>query len=595
MKPHLLFFTIFVPAFLFAQINESFSDGNFSANPVWTGNTQNFKVNTAGQLQSCAQTTSVSALFTPSVSFVNAEWNCWVKINYSTSSSNYAAIYISGDTDSISNGCNAYYVQIGGTNDEVSLFVQQGTKKTKIIDGIDKRTDGNPVEISIRVTRDSNGNFALFSKLPNESDFVTEGRTQNLLMTESQFFGLVYSNTTTTGNAYMFDDINVTGDKAVDKVPPLWENLKIAAPVNLQISFNEKMNFDKAAFLVDNGMGNPLSVNVSQSRKEAVLVFNKDFQKGLKYTLRITNLTDLSGNELTETSKWTGINESAAPGDIVWNEIMFENAIQSVEYLEICNQSDKVIDLTGKEFATRKSDGTLNTPIRFPASTLIAPHSYLAICSDPDSLRNFYPLACDDCIIKTSWSALNNESATLVICNEAQDTVYDELTYNVKWHNVLIKNPKGVAIEKINPALPSTDAASWHSAASAVKYGTPGYENSQFREINNTDTQNGKTVWLEPASFSPDNDGIDDVCFIHYKLNSTGNAGNVLILNAVGVKVTELASAFVLQSEGFISWDGKTDKGNVVNPGIYVVYFEIFNPETGYKKTKKLPVVVSLR
>lgn len=595
MKPHLLFFTIFVPVFLYAQIDESFTDGNFTANPAWTGNTQNFKVNANGQLQSCAQLTSVSAIFTPSVSFVNAEWNCWVKINYSTSSSNYAIIYISSDTDSISNGCNAYYVQVGGTNDEVSLFVQQGTKKTKIIDGKDKRTDGNPVEINIRVTRDANGNFTLFSKLPNENDFVTEGKTQNLLVTESGFFGLVYSNTTTTGNAYLFDDIRVTGVKADDKIPPHWESLRIATPRELQISFNEKMNFDKASYWVDNGMGNPQSINILQNKKEAVLTFNKDFQKGLKYNLQIANLTDLSGNEPTETSMWTGICEHAEQGDIVWNEIMFENAIKSVEYLEICNQSGKVIDLTGKEFTTRKSDGSLNTAIRFPASTLIAPQSYLAFCSDPDSLRNFHNLSDDGSIIKTSWSALNNESSTLVLCNEDQDTIYDEVTYHVKWHNVLIKNPGGVSLEKINPALPSQDAASWHSAASVLKYGTPGYKNSQFRTINSSEIPDGQSVWVEPASFSPDNDGIDDLCFIRYKLNTTGNTGNVLILNAIGTRVAEPASAVVLQSEGFVSWDGKTDKGNVANPGIYVVYFEIFNPETGYKKIKKLPVVVSLR
>lgn len=595
MKSHLLFFTIFVPVFLFAQINESFTDGNFTANPVWTGNTQNFKVTTSGQLQSCAQSTSVSALFTPSVSFINAEWNCWVKINYSTSSSNYAAIYISSDTDSISNGCNAYYVQIGGTNDEVSLFVQQGTKKTKIIDGADKRTDGNPLEINIKVTRDANGNFELYSKLPNESNFVSEGKTQNQLITESQFFGLVYSNTSTTGNAYLFDDIKVTGDKAEDKVPPHWESISITAARNLQISFSEKMNFENASFRIDNGMENPRSVTVSQNRKEAVLGFNTDFQKGIKYTLTISGLTDLSGNEPTETSGWTGIRETALPGDIVWNEIMFENPVSSVEYIEICNQSDKVIDLTGKEFATRKSDGTLNPPIRFPASLLIAPQSYLAFCSDPDSLRNFYTLTNNGSIIKTSWTALNNETATLVLCNESQDTVYDEITYHVKWHNVVIKNPKGVAIEKINPALPSADAASWHSAASVVKYGTPGYENSQFRAINSPDIPDGQTVWVEPASFSPDNDGVDDLCFIRYKFNTTGNTGNVLILNATGTKVAAPATAVVLQSEGFISWDGKTDKGNVANPGIYVVYFEIFNPETGFKKTKKIPVVVTLR
>ena len=595
MKLHLLFFTIFVPILLSAQINESFTDGNFTTNPEWTGITQNFKVNTTGQLQSNASSTSVSYLFTPSQSFVNAVWECWVKINYTTSSSNYAAIYISSDADSISNGCNGYYVQVGGTNDEVSLFIQQGTKKTKIIDGIDKRTDGNPIEIKIKVTRDANGNFQLFSKLSNENDYVLEGKTQNQLITECNYFGLLFSNTSTTGNAYLFDDIKVTGQIAEDKTAPVWENLSILAPNSMQISFSEKMNFDKALFIVDNGIEKPQKINVLQSQKSAILEFNPEFQKGLMYTLEISGLTDKAGNELFQTIKSTGIPETAMTGDLVWNEVMFDNAPNSVEYLEIYNTSNKVINMSGKEFMTRKTDGSLNSGCRFPASTLIAPHSYLAICSNPDSLINYHGLTNEANIIEISWATLNNQAATIVLCNEGQDTIYDELTYNVKWHNILIKNPKGVALEKINPALPTQDAASWHSAASVFKYGTPGYINSQFREISVSEEKPEKMIWAEPESFSPDNDGMDDVCFIHYKLGTTGNIGKILILNAVGVKVMELASTILLQSEGFVSWDGKTDRGIVANPGIYVVYFEIFNPETGYKKTQKLPIVVSLR
>ena len=192
------------------------------------------------------------------------------------------------------------------------------------------------------------------------------------------------------------------------------------------------------------------------------------------------------------------------------------------------------------------------------------------------------------------WSSLNNEKATLVLCNAAKDTVFDEVTYDVKWHHVLIKNPKGVALERINPDLPVQNADSWHSAASNVNYGTPGYQNSQFRTLETT--ENTETfVWVEPAAFSPDNDGTDDICVVKFKPETNGYLANALILNAAGVKIRELANNILLQPDGFIVWDGKTDKGLNVNPGIYVLYFEIFNPETASKMAKKLPIAVSYR
>jgi len=245
-------------------------------------------------------------------------------------------------------------------------------------------------------------------------------------------------------------------------------------------------------------------------------------------------------------------------------------------------------------FTSRKTDGTLNTGNKVPAGTVLLPQSYLAVCEDADSVRNYHQCPVESNIISTSWSALNNESATLVLCNAAKDTIYDELTYNVKWHHILVKNPKGVALERINPLLPTQDQTSWHSASSETNYGTPGYKNSQYREIVTEETPE-KQVWLEPEAFSPDNDGIDDICFIRYKTETNGYVANVLILNPVGVKVYEVARNVLLSSEGFLTWDGRTDSGKNANVGIYVLYFEMFNPQNGKRKQFKIPIVVSSR
>ena len=593
MKNLSLFFVFFVPVLCFGQVNESFSDGDFTNNPTWTGTTSNFMVNSANQLQSQAATTSTSYLFTPSGAFNNATWECWVKITYNPSAYNYACIYLASDKNDLTSGCNGYYVQIGGTNDEISLYLQEGTKKTKIIDGTDKRTDTNPVDVHIKVTRDSRGNFTLYDKLAGESDFVIEGTTQNNEVNNSAYFGLLYANTSLTGKDYYFDDIVVTGTKAKDTIPPEWNSLTLIQPNQLSLVFSEAMDFTHAVFEADQEMGNPSSVQVAEDKQSVMLSFDTEFGRGKLYTLTATGLTDLAGNALVMTSRTTGITEATEINDLVINEVMFDAPDSSEEYLEICNRSEKLLDVSGVVFTTRKTDRTLNTGNTIPAGTTMLPHSYLALTSDAEKVRRYHACPEGSNLLTTGWSTLNNESATIVLANATKDTIYDELTYNVKWHHPLVKNPKGVALERINPGLPTQSPDSWHSAASEVNYGTPGYKNSQYRDIDSIAT--GKTVWVEPESFSPDNDGVNDVCFIHYKTDASGYVANVMILNAVGVKVFQLASNILLSTEGFLTWDGKTSSGKNANVGIYVLYFEMFNPKTGSRKQLKMPIVVSSR
>jgi len=594
MKNLGLFFMILLPFFCLGQVNESFLDGNFINNPIWTGTTANFTVNNATQLQSQVSAASTSFLFTPSESIENAVWECWVKINYTTSSSNYAAVYLVSDQADISSGCNGYFVQIGGTNDEVSLFVQEGTKKTKIIDGTDKRTDGNPVELRIKVTRDANGNFTLYTKLGGETDFVQEGTIQNEAVKSSAYFGLLFSNTSTTGSAYYFDDIIVTGNKAVDNEAPRWTSFILEKPNKLKLGFSEPMDFTKAAFSVDQEIGSPSSQNISVDKTFVILNFNPEFECGKIYKLQVSGLSDLVGNLLPDTTRSIGIIEPKIVEDLVINEIMFENPLNSLEYIEIYNRSDKVLDVSGMVLTTRRTDGSLNTGIKIPVQTSLLPKGYIALCEDADSVRNYHNCPVERNILSTEWTSLNNETGTIVLTNEAKDTVYDEVRYDAKWHHTLVKNPKGVALERINPDLSSQDPASWHSAASEVNYGTPGYKNSQYRDIT-SDDNSAKFVWVEPEAFSPDNDGVDDICLIRYKVDSNGFVANALILNAVGEKVFQLASNQLLSPEGFLTWDGKTAKGRNANVGVSVLYFEIFNPQTGVRKQSKLPIVVSSR
>ncbi|ADQ80235.1 hypothetical protein Palpr_2099 [Paludibacter propionicigenes WB4] len=482
MKNLSLFFVFFVPIFCFGQVNESFLDGNFINNPNWVGTTSNFYVNSSFQLQSKASTESTSFLFTPSEAIENATWECWVKMTTSTSGNNYAVIYLTSDKNDNTTVCNGYYVQVGGTADEVSLFVQEGTKKTKIIDGTDGRTVGNSVELQIKVTRDADGNFALYSKLASETDYVLEGTAQNKVITSSSYFGLMFVNTASTGWKYYFDDIVVSGTKAQDRQAPVWRGLSIEQPNKLKLSFSEPMDFSSAAFSVDQGMGSPTSQVYSDDKTTLELTFATDFEKGKLYTLQTTGLADLAGNVLAETSRKIGIVEPKAVGDLILNEVMFENPLNSLEYVELYNKSDKLLDVSNLVITTRKTDGTLNTGSKVPQKTWLLPHAYLALCANADSVHNYHHCSNEANILTTSsWYSLNNTGSTLVLANAAKDTIYDELAYNVRWHNTWVTNPKGISLERSGSDLPTQNQFSWHSCVStSTNNGTPGFANSVY-------------------------------------------------------------------------------------------------------------------
>lgn len=489
-----------------AQITDSFSDGDFTQNPEWVGTVDNFLINSNLQLQSCATATSTSYIFTSSQAMDNAVWQTDVLINYTTSSSNYASIYL------ISNKltpdtCDAYYVQIGGTNDEISLFVQQGTTKTKIIDGTDKRIDYQPVILTIRVTRDSEGHFALYSKKPEETDFYLEGTALNNIVARGDYFGLLYRNSGTTGNAYIFDNIEVTGN-----VPP------------------QPKIYPKPQF-----------------------------------------------------------------GDITWNEIMFQTSADVPEYVEIANLTADTLDISNIKFTSLKTDGTYNTFVTIPPLTLLLPNDYLALSDDAMQLYYYFNITEESANIysTTRWNTLNNNGTTLVLLDQSQDIEYDRFTYSAEMHHALLSDLRNVSLEKVNPQMFSDDINAWLSAASEINYGTPGYKNSQFRELNNTETDS--RVWLENEHFSPDYDGFNDICYIRYATDLIGATATAMIFDAVGNRIKQLCNNVLLSSNGFLTWDGIRDDGKIANPAVYVLYFQFFNPNTAEKKEIKLPIVLTVR
>ncbi|MBK7854308.1 MAG: hypothetical protein IPJ79_04840 [Bacteroidetes bacterium] len=106
-----------------AQVTDDFSDGDFTNNPAWVGDVASWQV-TGGQLNSNHSTINSSFyLSTPSTIASNAQWEIWVNFKQATSSANYIDIYLTSDIQDLNAATgNGYFVRIGGSTDEISLY-----------------------------------------------------------------------------------------------------------------------------------------------------------------------------------------------------------------------------------------------------------------------------------------------------------------------------------------------------------------------------------------------------------------------------------------------------------------------------------------
>ena len=73
-------------------------------------------------------------------------------------------------------------------------------------------------------------------------------------------------------------------------------------------------------------------------------------------------------------------------------------------------------------------------------------------------------------------------------------------------------------------------------------------------------------------------------------LKKVGLFANVNIYDSTGRLVITLANSESLSTNGFLKWEGTYETGERVNPGPYLVVFEVFG-KNGYRSVFKKTVV----
>ena len=383
----------------------------------------------------------------------------------------------------------------------------------------------------------------------------------------------------------------------LDHINPISHN-------ELEVFFNQNMNLESLNkidnYLISELNLYPIKTELINYKHDYVkLTFDFYFEEGNLYTLNINNVTNCKDiPPENEIKARFGIPSEVSHNDLIINEILFNPISPGVDYLELYNRSDKVIDLKEIMFGTIKQSfpNPPDTALKeiCSESRIIIPQSYVLLSTDKEIVIEQYLDADTDSDSDTdfidveSFPSFPNEEGHVIICDKSRVPI-DEMKYSDKMHYPLLHITQGVALERISFENSSMDENNWHSASFNVNYGTPGYENSVATNVNDDIEKN--IISIIPEIFSPDGDGNDDICSICYKLDENGYTLNIKVFNTDGLLIRNLFNSNLVSNEGAVHWDGSDDNNRCVTPGIYIIQAEIFDLKGNVDRRRKVVVV----
>ncbi len=465
---------------LLAQFADDFSDGDLMSNPEWTGDQSKFAVDQE-RLRLAAPAVSSSAyLSTPSQSLYNATWEFWLHLDFNPTSGNLAKVFLTSDVADLSGPLNGYYVLIGNTPDEVSLYRQSGTSSTKIIDGEDGRLDLSTVTVRVRVTRDALGTWELYTDVGATGVDILEGTVTDQTHASSSYFGVYCLYSSTRSDKFQFDDFHVEGESFIDLVGPEVFSAEPISSSALLVGFSELLDSASAVqadhYNVSPEIGMPSSIALEADRSSVVLHFDSAFANGYEYLLTVTGVKDTTGNLMTPGGKpfLYFIPVLPAYRDIVLTELFPDPApsvgLPETEFVEVFNRSASPFELAGWQITDGSSTAVLH-------SLILHPGEYLALATERfDSLAQM--------MVLNALPTLNN-SSDLIRLVSPDGMMIDSVGYSVSWYRDQDKAGGGWTLEMIDPNDECSGSLNWKASVDSSG-GTPGRINSVYLPRNDT-------------------------------------------------------------------------------------------------------------
>lgn len=271
---------------------------------------------------------------------------------------------------------------------------------------------------------------------------------------------------------------------------------------------------------------------------------------------------------------------------VIINEILYDPGIDNCEFVEFYNNSKDTVNIGGWILeesggkAYRLSDSYCNLgPSEY---YLLAADSTVFSIYSTDEFTSFN-------LAGTSDLGLSNDGE-LILLKDAAGNIIDSVVYSSHWHNRNINITKNKSLERINPELDGNYPQNWNTSVDYLG-STPGRQNSIYTINKNRQA----SISVSPNPFSPDEDGYEDFCIINYSLSQPVSQIRIKIYDNRGRLVRTLENNIPSASQGSIIFDGLEDSGIPLRIGIYIIFLEALNENTGVVENLRTVVVVARR
>lgn len=493
---HLFNILLFLSPFVvFSQTSESFSDGDFSSNPSWTGDDSVFVIDQTGgnpRLKSNKLIpNSTFYLSTVSNQITTGQWDLAIQLNFNTSGTNYVDWYLTASQANLTSNFNGYFVRLGGTTDEISLYKRVGTTNTKIIDGTDGVLNPSNNNVLIKIKKSTAGEWSLERDSTGTGDFfVQEGTINDQSISTGGFTGFsITQSTASFFGKHFFDNLYI-GPIILDTNPPQLVDAEILSSTQVRLNFNESITTQSAQNPSNYTFSPSLTVvSIVQNQsnlKQVDFTFSAPLTNGLMHQVEATNISDLSGNTLVSSiADFTYlVAETPVKGDVIITEFFADPsprvALPEIEFVEIYNKSNKYFQLNGWKLGDNSTEGTLQARWLYPGEyVVLVPSS--GIDSFPQTLA------------VTSFPSLNNSSDDIRLIDN-NGTELDKLSFTDAWYKDNVKKEGGWTIERINLSHPCSAESNW-KASTHPTGGTPGTQNAVWDDT--PDTENPQLISLQ--------------------------------------------------------------------------------------------------
>ncbi len=312
-----------------------------------------------------------------------------------------------------SGALNGYFVTIGESNDEISLYRQTGSTFLKIIDGRDGILNRSTIEIKIRVVRDAATGWQLFTDLGVTGNYFLEGTVEDNNFQTSNYFGLLCVYTATRSDKFFFDDFDVRGDASKDDIPPSLVSLETKSSHELNLLFSEPLDAGGATnvenFTVSPAVGRPASAVLASDQQTLVLKFDRDFSENALSVLTIAGIADLSGNLMAPLNREfffvppLNVDQKAVIVTEIFADPSPAVGLPESEFVEIYNRHEQAFNLAGWKFTDQSSSATL-------PDLILAPGEYLVLTSE----NSVFPVS-EKVLRLANFPSLNNSGDVLIL------------------------------------------------------------------------------------------------------------------------------------------------------------------------------------